>query len=140
MIKPTAKRFTKEFLDVPKEYCLGLVHQGESRYWRFDLLESVGVVNDRLGDLDLVVYFDGENQAGSAWRTAEHQLTFENSENGIADRETNSTWDLKRGLATGGELKGIRLEAVPAIISFTHAWTRFHEDTTMWQLEKSQTP
>ncbi len=138
MIKPTAERFTKEFLKKPEDYCLALVHQGEARYWRFDLLTSSGVVNDRMGDLDLVVYFDEESKSAGAWQTQE-QRTFQRKDGAVVDRETNSIWDLKRGLATDGKLKGTRLRAVSAIVSFTNAWKRFHKRTTMWEPQKSLT-
>ena len=91
-----------------------------------------------MGDLDLVVYFDEESKSAGAWQTQE-QRTFQRKDGAVVDRETNSIWDLKRGLATDGKLKGTRLRAVSAIVSFTNAWKRFHKRTTMWEPQKSLT-
>ena len=132
MLDPTAIRFTREFLEELKEYCMGLVHHGQSRYWRFDELKSQVVVNDQLAELEVVAYFDADSSTTVIWdRKTEHGvLTFESENTAIVDRETQSAWDLKIGRAIDGRLKGTRLKATSAIVSFAGAWQRFHPETT----------
>lgn len=135
MLRPTANTFNVDMLESTEDFCMGLVHNGEARHWRFDLLAKPGVVNDRLGDLDLVVYYDKTNSSAHVWnsRSQQQALTFEHQPQGIVDTQTESTWDLRKGLATAGELKGTRLKATTAIVSFSGAWQRFHPDTTGWE-------
>ena len=135
MLKPTAQTFTKDMLERGEAFCLGLVHQGKARYWRFDSLAEVGIVNDQWMDLELVAYFDPQHATAVLWNRATPQgtLTFESTHVGIVDQQTKSTWDLRRGLAIAGELKGQRLTATRAILSFCNAWTRFHPQTTRWE-------
>ncbi len=136
MLKPTALEFDKHYLSQSKRFCLGLVHKGKSRSWRFDRLQQHDApVNDSLADLKLVVHFEQDDQAAVAWsRDVDGRtLTFEKIENGFVDKETGSTWDLLKGLATDGELEGKRLEATSAIASFSNAWERFHPEATSWE-------
>ena len=135
MLPPTHHMFTKAMLHQSEDFCMGLVRSGKSRHWRFDLLETTPLVNDELDDLPLVVYFDKEDSAATVWnrKTANGTLTFEKNVDGVVDEETQSTWDLTKGIATEGPLEGTRLRATTAIVSFSHAWLRFHPDTTRWE-------
>lgn len=136
MLKPTALEFNKHYLGQAERFCLGLVHKGEARAWRFDRLQQrAAPINDSLADLNLVIHFDVENQSAVAWDRAVdgQKLTFEKAETGIVDKETGSTWDLLKGLATDGKLEGKRLEATSAIASFSNAWKRFHPEATFWE-------
>ena len=135
MLQPTARMFTKDMLHRTEEFCMGLVRNGKSRHWRFDRLEKVSVVNDNLDALALVVHYDQDTASASVWerRIDQGLLTFEKTPSAIQDDLTQSTWDLTRGLATSGPLKGTRLKPTSAIVSFCHAWLRFHPDTTRWE-------
>lgn len=134
LLEPTAKHFRTEMLRRQEAFGLGLVHRGKSRFWRFDRLQHQPVVNDRLEE-PLVIYFDRQNLTPLAWRrTVENQtLTFRLHGNQSQDEQTQSTWDLTLGAATEGRLKGKQLKPLPAIVSFTRAWNRFHPESTEWQ-------
>jgi hypothetical protein len=116
------------------QFGLGLVNQGQARFWRFDRLTVQPLVNDRCEDLFVVVSFDRESRTPKAWdRTLDgRQLTFRVTSEGVQDTNTSSAWNLLTGHATAGPLKGKTLKAVPAIVSFTNSWVRFHPDTTQW--------
>jgi hypothetical protein len=135
MIESTAGRFATEMLHSGREFGLGLVHDGKARFWRFDFLQQQPLVSDTLGKLDLVVHFDVANRTPVAWnrKTQQELLIFQSTAQGVQDVQTKSMWDLQRGVAIEGPLKGTRLKAVPAIVSFTKAWGRFHPDSTHWE-------
>ena len=53
----------------------------------------------------------------------------------MRDAQTGSTWRRAVGVSTQGPLRGNRLEHLPGIVSFTHAWKIFHPDSveiTAW--------
>lgn len=137
LLEPTANRFRTEILQRQDAFGLGLVHEGKSRFWRFDHLGLQSVVNDRLGS-PLVVYFDRESLTPLAWQrtVGEQELTFQLAGKQLQDEQTQSSWDLARGTATGGKLKGTQLKPLPAIVSFTSAWKRFHPESTDWRPHK----
>jgi len=45
------------------------------------------------------------------------------------DRESNSTWDLERGVCLQGELKGSQLEQLSVIEAYWFAWSTFYPNT-----------
>lgn len=138
MLPPTARTFTKAMMGPSEDFCLGLVHQGQVRHWRFDLLQENPLVNDALADLPVVVAFDRESTSAVVWnrKTEQGTLTFVHEGTAVVDQQTHSTWDLAKGTATGGPMRGTRLEATTAILSFRHAWLRFHPDTTRWEPDR----
>lgn len=139
VIEPTAGDFTSEMLANSERFGIGLVDKGKARFWRFDQLLMNPVVNDQLGDLKMVVHLDACSRTPHAWnrRIGEGKLgqvlEFSASEQGVRDAETDTKWDLQRGIATEGELSGTKLVALPAIVSFTYSWQRFHPETSVWQ-------
>ena len=136
MLKPTAVQFTTTYLNALEIFSVGMVHESHTRYWKFELLnEHEGPVNDSSGTLDVVVHFDKEHRTATVWerKVGEQTLTFVQQEVLVVDSETNSTWDLTKGLALDGELQGSRLTATTAVPTFTNAWKRFHLDSSVWE-------
>ena len=153
--------FTTNFLKTDSNrFGLGLAHGGQARFWRFKHLLIEQVVNDSLAKQPIVVFFDVPSRTPVAWSrqitpTASQLdnstrkkevsstgdksidssglLTFRMTAQGVQDAETQSFWDLRNGIATSGPLKGTRLSALPAIVSFSRSWHRFHPDSTEWK-------
>ena len=134
VLERTSGEFETERLFRLDQFGLGLVHQGAARFWRFDLLARQPVVNDRFGELRLVVHFDAPSRTPTAWESEidGQQLTFRSKSGSIEDAETKSRWDLLKGTAIAGPLAEKKLRAVPAIVSFTRAWSRFHPDSSQF--------
>lgn len=59
------------------------------------------------------------------------ELTFEASDNGFKDRQTQSTWNVL-GQAIDGPLSGKRLTAVPHVDTFWFAWAAFQPQTRIF--------
>ncbi len=135
MLSRTAQQFRREIIRNPADFGLGLVHAGTSRFWQFDRLLREPIANDQLADLKLTVFYDSASRSAGAWNrtVAGRVLTFRELAGQVRDAESESRWDIHTGTAVEGPLKGTRLEAVPAIISLSDAWRRFHPESTHWQ-------
>ena len=149
VIERTARTFSTEMLNKPREFGIGLVENGKSRFWRFDQLQTQPLVNDELSGVPLVVYYDMASRTPLVWKRnieidkvggkkSRVDLTFASSAQGVQDSQTESTWDLESGVAIEGALIGTQLEAASAIMSFTASWKRFHPDTAYWLAESAE--
>jgi len=122
---------------------------GEAVAYPYDVLEEVHVVNDKVGDEDVVVFWQAE--VASALDTSElasgrdvgtaaafsrivngETLTFNYADTLIKDEETNSTWNIF-GQAVDGELKGTQLSPVISINHFWFSWAAFKPETRIYQ-------
>jgi len=61
------------------------------------------------------------------------QFTFvkQKDKNRYVDTETNSVWDLERGVCVSGELKGTKLEAVSVTVAYWFAWSTYFPNTAV---------
>lgn len=110
--------------------------------WPF--LKEAKVINDTVGDRELVAFFDdgtlsafldnrfSQQTSGSSTvfnRVLDGQsLTFSLGENGVTDEETGSVWSVT-GKAVSGPLEGKSLEQVIHQNHFWFAWAVFEPDT-----------
>jgi hypothetical protein len=134
MLPRTAVRFTAESIRRPARFGLGLVHAGQARFWRFDRLEKLPIVNDQMAEMHLVVFFDEKSRSAYAWhrKLEGHVLDFRWRDGRVEDG-SGSLWDLRGGRAESGPLSGKQLSAAPAILSYSDAWRRFHPDSSEWK-------
>jgi hypothetical protein len=130
------------------ERVVAVSHGGEEVAYPFSRLRREPVVNDRIGDLPLVVMWAPGTaspvDASEIWRgrdvgatgvfdrRLDHRLLeFEPARDGtLHDRQTGSRWDLL-GSATAGPLRGRRLAAVPHGNHFWFAWAAFKPGTRL---------
>lgn len=122
---------------------------GEAVAYPNTVLQEIGVVNDTVGGVDIVIFW----QPGLASALDSSELatgtdvgangTFARQLNGqtlsfalvdgqIIDEQTNSTWNIF-GEATAGELAGETLTAVVKIDHFWFSWAAFRPDTRIYQ-------
>jgi hypothetical protein len=130
---------------LPKERVVGVTAAGQSRAYPWSVLERRGVVQDRLGEERLVVFYrPGTLSALDQSQMAESRavgatavfsavvdgraLTFEAVGDGFRDRETGSGWTLL-GRAVRGPLAGRTLTAIPHVDALWFAWAAFHPET-----------
>jgi Protein of unknown function (DUF3179) len=126
----------------PKERVVGVTLGREARAYPWALLEQRGVVQDRIGDEPVVIFYrPGTLSALDASQIAQSRavgatavfrpvvegrtLTFEVAGEGFRDRETGSRWNLL-GRAVQGPLAGKRLPAIPHVDAFWFAWAAFN--------------
>jgi hypothetical protein len=113
------------------------------------LLSEVGVVNDRQGDQDLVVFFTpGTASALGASVISQAQdvgatgvfdptlngekLTFQLEADKIVDKQSGSVWNIV-GQAVEGPLAGQELEPIVHGDHFWFSWAAFKPDTIIYQ-------
>jgi hypothetical protein len=116
--------------------------------YHFDFLKENPVINDRLGEIPLLVVFDPETE--SAFRSYQsdggfsmvgssttfnrdldgRELTFSQVDGALQDDQTGSTWT-RWGMAIAGELTGSELDPIIHGDHFWFAWAAFKADTRL---------
>ncbi|CAM3561578.1 DUF3179 domain-containing protein [Deinococcus frigens] len=132
----------------PKERVVTVTAGDARAAYPFTLLSKLGVVNDRVGDVPLTVFWasgttsalgsaalrDGRDVgAGVVFdrRVGGRTLTFGRVDGSFRDRETGSTWTLT-GQATAGALKGQTLKPVVHANHFWFAWAAYAPQTRIY--------
>ncbi|MFH0916496.1 MAG: DUF3179 domain-containing protein [bacterium] len=122
---------------------------GEAAAYPNTVLQEIGVVNDAVGGVEVVVFWqpglasaldsdsisEGQDVGanGVFERTLNGQtLSFTMSGAGITDDQTGSTWNIL-GEATGGSLVGQALAPVVKVDHFWFSWAAFRPDTRIYQ-------
>lgn len=140
-------RLPKQLRKAPLQRIIVVQDNGKSKAWPFPVLRERGVVEDHLGSLEFVVFYQegtlsildrkriaASRDAGSAAAFSPYiegkRLNFVSKNGAIVDRQTNSTWNLF-GVATRGHLAGKRLTPVAHGVYFAFAWLIFHPDTEL---------
>lgn len=125
---------------------LTIKNGGESVAYPWPFLEEAGVINDTVGDIDLVAFFDdgtlsafldGSSRTHTSGSSTVFSreldgklLTFTLGDEGITDEQTGSVWSLT-GKATSGPMAGKALEQVVHQNHFWFAWAVFEPDTEL---------
>lgn len=134
------------------ERALGLAVNGQAVAYPFSRLAAERVVNDVVGDMDVVVFYEPtalspfESKAGGDERRAVGSatayrasvdgmaLTFALRDGRVVDTQTGSEWSAL-GRATAGELAGEELELLAHGTYFWFAWAAFYPGTDIWDGE-----
>ena len=128
---------------------VGVTTGGEAKAYPFEEIETVGVVNDVVGSVPIVVFWGGGTLDALDSDTVAHGrvvgsgiaymstvggqvLTFTKIGNVWSDVETGSTWSLL-GEATDGPLAGERLTIAPHRNEFWFAWGAFFPDGDVFE-------
>jgi hypothetical protein len=123
-----------------KEFVIGVRLAGEVKAYPFRALNQQPVVNDVVGEVPVVVFFDKGSAAGAVFSPELDDgtlLTFEPSDEleMAVDIETQSEWDIFTGSAVTGPLQGTQLAQIPITYSFWFGWADYHPDTMVYALE-----
>ena len=116
------------------------------------VLRDQPVVNDEVNGVPIVVFTRSQGTlsvlddadiaaskripAATAWirRAAGKVLTFTHRQDGFADQQTGSLWNVL-GRAVSGPLEGTQLEAAPSGVHFAFAWLAFRPDSEIHSRE-----
>ena len=103
--------------------------------YRYPLASKRRVINDRIGEHPVVVFVDPETRdikvylrrVATTDSTGDDPVEVEFRLDGdeVIDAETGSTWDIARGVAVEGALKGSLLQQIPWVTSYDWAWADF---------------
>lgn len=114
-------------------FVIGLVLADQAKAYYYEDVEAAGLINDTLGEFPIVLWAEN-NEYQAFMRTKGDQTLFFKLEDGvITDTETDSVWDLRRGLAKDGPLMGEGLQAVPTLSSYDWAFEDFYPDSDIYQ-------
>lgn len=116
-------------------FVIGVTLGEDAKAFPYPSVAERGAVNDSVGPNPIVVAVDAESKAMHAYLriVADSTLTFDLRDGQLVDRETNTVWDLARGLGLEGELKGELLVEVPYISSFGPEWMSFYPHSEIYQ-------
>lgn len=125
---------------------------GEAVAYPFETLESETVINDTIGETEVVAFWqpgatsaldqrsidDSRDVGMAALYNREldgDMLTFSVNDAGdIVDDQTGSVWNVF-GTAVEGELEGSQLQQLRAFPHFWFAWAAFHPETAIYGME-----
>lgn len=118
-------------------WVIGLALDKYSKGYYYSVLAQEQVVNDFIGPYPVVLYANPETRNVQVYlrQVDEQVLTFTLAEadEQLVDAETGSRWDVSRGLAREGALKGQVLLKLPYLSSFDWAWLDFHPDSEFYE-------
>lgn len=144
MDPPLAKTITGSFDHryPENELVLGInIDAGVRAYPLLEVKREGGVVNDQLGDLDLVVFQgprdDQVTLAAYARQVNGQTLTFVRENGVFLDHQTGSSWTLE-GQAITGELQGQQLQPLRWQVVRWHAWVYPHPASELYQSPRAQ--
>ena len=115
-----------------EDFVVGLLLAGDSSAYYYRDIVQEGVINDALGDTPIFVWAADEKFHAYIRQVKGQTLTFYVEDGSLRDRETGSTWNVARGLATEGPLQGEGLQPVPAVSAFDWAWRDFYPETELY--------
>lgn len=101
----------------------------------YNLAAQTGIINDDVGPYPVVVYVNPEAHSIHVYlrQVDERVLIFVQQGGLVQDEETGSTWQMDRGLAVDGPLKGQALRSVPYIPAFPEAWRDFYPHSRWYE-------
>jgi hypothetical protein len=123
--------------DIPaKALVVGVQTEGKLRAYPMALMSEVGLIEDELGGVPLLLVFDTPQQVVYVYRrdVAGRTLSFvgTNQPHTLQDELTGSTWDWRTGQATGGEMAGSQLTSYRATLTFWFAWAGIFPETGVY--------
>ena len=116
-----------------KEIILGFENDGIYKAYRLSDVESQKVVNDKIGDQDVVIVSTFPYMARAFDNNINgNTLEFEIKDDKITDIQTGSVWSIE-GVAISGEMKGSQLDRLTYDPGFWFEWVAFHPDTLVYE-------
>ena len=115
-----------------KEIVFGFEDNFSYKAYRLKDVESNKIINDSVGDLDILLVSTYPFMGRAFDRLVDDQiLEFEYSDNMILDKQTGSRWNLE-GQAISGSLNGKQLQRIVYDPGFWFEWAAFHPETDIY--------
>ncbi len=136
-----------------KERIFGVEHDGRAKAWPLGTLFERRVVNDKAGDLALVlvahgerIWVEGSNRRSGpfryesggeirAYRRGARAFRAGQGRDDLID-DTGLRWSIEEDALLDGA--GDRLERVPGVLAYWFAWQGFHPQTELYRPEGSE--
>ena len=131
------------------ERVVAISHAGVDRLYPFSEIERLGVINDSVADMPLVIISKGgvnsaldasqiaqsrKIPAAAAYdrRIGDQLLTFKVVKEDVIDSETGSNWNIL-GHAIGGPMRGAKLKPLAGGVHFAFAWLAFKPNAEIFR-------
>ncbi len=126
------------------DFVIGVALAESATAYPYLLASDLRVINDRVGEHPVAVFVDPETRDIKVFLRATasvsvgagdvSEVTFERNDAGeIVDHQTGSLWDVSRGVAIQGPLKGAALQQIPYVTSYDWAWDDFFPHSTLYR-------
>jgi len=120
-----------------KEHVIGFANGADVKAYPFSIFDSEPIVNDTLGDTDLLIAFDSESGTASIFDREVDGKTLRFKDVGrqeegylvIQDTETDTVWHALSGQAISGKLSGSALEKLPGHMTYWFSWKDYYPST-----------
>ena len=116
-------------------YVIGIALGEHAKAYPFEPASKEGMINDWIGPFPVVVLANAETKAVYAYirRVGDKELEFTLLDERLVDRQTGSAWDIARGIAVDGPLRGELLQRVPYSSAYRWAWRGFYPDSEFYE-------
>ncbi len=126
------------------KFVIGVALAEHATAYPYPLASDLRVINDHIGDHPVVVFVEPDSRDIKVYlrRPAddsmqETELLFERDDQGrVVDQQTGSVWDVSRGVATDGPLKGVAIQQIPYVTSFDWAWIDFFPHSNFYGVSR----
>ncbi len=126
------------------DFVIGVALAESATAYPYLLASDLRVISDWVGEHPVAVFVDPETRDIKVFLRATasvsvgagdvSEVTFERNDAGeIVDHQTGSLWDVSRGVAIQGPLKGAALQQVPYVTSYDWAWDDFFPHSTVYR-------
>jgi hypothetical protein len=115
------------------DFVIGLILAEKPKAYYYQDVEAAGLINDRIGDIPILVWAADNNFHAYIRQVGDQVLSFQIQGDEVVDRESGSTWNISRGLAVEGPLKGEGLQPVPSSSSYDWAWLDFYPESPIYE-------
>ena len=109
----------------------------ESNLYPFTELAKHPVVHDKLGDRNIVVFFNSTGGFATAWENEDkHQFRWDPTQKAFVD-QSDQRWDMTMGLRIGDD-ESPTMTPVPATAWLIHRWKGFYPKSRIYKSETKQ--
>ena len=122
-----------------KDKVVGIGFDAGPKAFPLDALDAMPIVNDTVAGTDVVIYYQPSTQTALVYdrfvdgRTLRFEQVVDSDGTVLLrDTATGSHFLPFTGRGIDGELKGVQLERVHAVVSFWFAWSDFYPDTELY--------
>ena len=112
-------------------FVIGLILAEQPKAYYYQDVEAAGLINDSLGGI--FVWAADNNFHAYIRQVGDQLLTFQLQGDQLVDQESGSIWDISRGLAVEGPLKGEGLQPIPSSSSYDWAWLDFYPESPIYE-------
>lgn len=144
LMRRTMERYEKDFYRDLDRFVLIHSEWNDARAWRLSDLAEHPVLNDQFKEHPVLVVYDADSTSARIYsRSIKGQgtLRFESAGKGrMKDRETGSTWNLRKARAVDGKLKGRALDSLVGTMAFAKAYQQFYPKGTLWTPQAKRSP